>query len=161
MRMVVAEQEAKEREFIDRLVRDRLVKEVHVVQHTRGAPPPPAVARVKAPTLRAAQQARDIQPLPEGMGQHAIGIQPLQQPLQISQPADKQRAQQPAGARSALLSTRRRYQPGNDAIRADRCQAKQQRIIQVKPNRWRAACQARHHCHHHVAEIVIRNAIPG
>ena len=103
----VAQDEAEERELVDRVV--DLRGAVERADHARGLPPPPVIRR--PPRLRdlggRAVEAGYPQPLPEAGGAHPVEVHELEHALQVGREADEQgRADAGGGRRSGARGTR-------------------------------------------------------
>ena len=91
VRVHVAQQEAKERELVDNL--DAVPQQILVMDHARRVPPPPESAGQVA-GRRVVGELLYVQPLEPIQRNQTLVIRQLDQPFQVAQETDEQRAGQ-------------------------------------------------------------------
>ena len=159
--MQVAQDEAEERELVDRVV--DLRGAVERPDHAGGLPPPPVVRR--PPRLRClgarAVQARHSQPLPEPGGAHPVQVHELEHALQVRRETDEHgrgdaghgRVVEPAG----LGAHHPVHEPDDPRRRERRHQRQRQVVRDVRRQRRQLAQDA----HDPVAEVVVADRLPA
>ena len=167
MRMVVAQDVAEDREFVDNF--DVIAQQCAVSQHPAAAPPPPAL--VDMPKIRHPRVGGKIahgEETGQPVDVYALSIEPFQNPLQIARNADGDRGQKTAGRCGpsaacglppAACGCGGHQQIVSHAKAAQQQQSKPAGLAQIVSDLWHLSGQVGECDQQPVAEIVVADGV--
>ena len=182
MRMHIAQHEAEERKLVNYL--HAIAQQVLVVDDAGGTPPPPSPTKIEPPPgdPPVAYQLFYVKPPPEARRAQPLGVEHLEDSLQVAKNGNEKRAQQgdevtnqrvsstplplcspapllPCSLAPPLLCSLDEIV--HQRVGPRHCQSEQQRDAQVEGLSGSHARQLGEHGHHQVAEVIVTDSEPG